>query len=364
MNKTRSALRCAALLALFATGLCHGQIVPPRPKGNHLLSLGPLYGPPRDRVIVVDLSIKSDGTVGATEVVSGFFDDIYQARALPALRRLRFEPATLNGQPTEFYGYRTVLTTRKNFTTSTHPGFERDYEKVQALTQSGDYAGAESLIQDLIKSRITTVFEYAFLNEALVPLYVKLNRPYDALRASRIASLKSGYQQAEYYEGSRILANDPNWPYFLPKESLVGALRQRFTLAFFLERFAEANAAYHELNALQPLADDDPLAQRARDLESRRRSTEPMITHAKIEHGEWEYSPTRRLISVHAASPTAIHSVDVKCALHREKRSFEPDAALLLPPPWGACTLTYTGDEGTDLVVTENMLPGPRALSP
>ncbi|MEO8307671.1 MAG: hypothetical protein ABI616_06480 [Pseudomonadota bacterium] len=339
-------------------GMCQAQISPPVAKGDHRLNLGSLYGPPRDRIMVLDLTIKQDGKVGDVDVVSGFFDDVYKARALPAVRGIQFAPATLNGAPVEFHGYRFVLASRATFTTSTHPGFESNYQKVTALTNAGDFAAAEALVQEQIKNRITTVFEYAFLNETLIPIYVKLQRPYDALRASRIATLKSGFQQTEYFTGSHIQANDPNWPYFLPKELLVDALRKRFALAMSLERFGEAGAAYRELTSLQPLADDDPISVLASNLEKRRRSPQPMTVHGKIEHGEWEFSPTRRAISVEASPATAIHSVDVNCNLHRETRNFET-AKWTLPPPWGACTLLFHGDENADIVVTENMLQLP-----
>jgi hypothetical protein len=358
MNKNKRAL-CVSFLTLLVTSLSHAQIKPPTQKGDNQLNIGPLYGPPRDRLIVVDLDIKQDGTVGNTDVVNGFFDDSYEAGAVPALRKLRFDPAMLNGAPVDFYGYRIVLTTRTSFAASTHPGFQGDYEKVAALTQSGDFAGAESFIQSMIKSRIVTVFEYAFLNSALVPIYTKLQRPYDALRASRNATLRSGHQEAEYFVGTRIKANDPSWPYFLPKEMLANALRQRFAVALALERYGEANAAYRELNALEPLPADDPIAVLATDLEKRRRSPEPLTTHGKIAKGEWEYSPTRRVISVRVNPAASIRSLDVKCSLHRETRSLDPEVKWVLPPTWGPCTLMFRGDDNAEVLVTENMLPGP-----
>ena len=331
----------AVLGSLLMAGVCHAQITPPTAKGDHRLNIGAVYGPPRDRIMVLDLNVNHDGTVGNIDVVTGFYDDNYKARALPAVRGNPVRTGKLNGAPVDFYGYRFVLTSRATFTTSTHPGFQSDYEKITALTQAGDFAGAEAMVQDQIRNRITTVFEYAFLNETLVPIYVKLQRPFDALRASRIATLKSGFQQAEFFAGSRIQANDPNWPYFLPKELLVGALRQKFALAMRLERFGEANNAYRELNSLEPLADNDPIAVLGKDLEQRRRSPEPMTTHGKIAHGEWEYSPTRRVISAQANPPAAIHSVDAKCSLHVEQRNFEPDVKWTLPPPWGPCVLDF-----------------------
>jgi hypothetical protein len=357
VDKGRYFLKCGLFTAIVLTGVCQAQIVPPIPKGDHRLNIGAVYGPARDRLMVLDLNVKQDGTVGDVDVVMGFYDDVYKARALPAVRGIRFEPGKFNGAAMDFYGYRFVLTSRATFTTSTHPGFESEYAKVTALTQAGDFAGAEALVQDLIKNRIVTVFEYAFLNEVLVPIYTKLQRPYDALLASRIATLKSGFQQSEFYAGSHIQANDPNWPYFLPKELLVGALRQRFALAMNLERFGEANTVYRELNSLDPLPETDPMSVLASDLDRRRRSPEPMITHGKTERGEWEYSPTRRVISVQATPIAAVHSLDVKCALHRETRNFEADTRWVLPPPWGPCTLVFHGDDKAEIVVTENMLP-------
>jgi hypothetical protein len=360
MNWKPCVLKYIPFLAILATGLCHAQIVPPVPKGNGYIDLGRLVGPPRDRIIAVDLTVKQDGTVGDIEVVTGFYDEEYRFKALRALRGIRFQPARRDGVPVDFYGWRLVLTTRKSFTTATHPGFQSEYEKVSGLTQSGDFAGAESAIQELIKNRIMTVFEYAFLNEALVPLYVKLNRPYDALRASRLATLRSGHMEAEFQTGSRIRANDPSWPYFLTKEMLATALRQRFTLALALERFGEANATYNELRAIEDLAEDDPITLRSRDLENRRRSPEPLAVRGKFDHGEWEFSPTRRSLYAKVGAGASVRSVDVKCSLHKETVAFEIDRDILLPPAWGRCTLTFHGDDGADIVVTEKALSATR----
>ncbi len=348
--------KCILALAVLMTGICQAQIRPPIHEPHSTISIARLHGPRRDEVIVVDMTVKKDGSVGDIEVVTGFYDDEWRAHAVLALGRLRLQPATSDGTPVDFYGWRFVLTTRGTFLTSTHPAFQSEYEKVDALSQAGNFAAAEAEVQDMIKHKITTVFEYAFLNEALVPIYIKLNRPYDALRASRIATLRSGHMETEHFAGSRIKANDPNWPYFLPKDLLVNALRQRFTVAASLERFSEALATYNELSSLDDLTEDDPIAVRARDLEMRSRSPEPLLVHGKIEQGEWEFSPTRRLLSIQAA-PGAIHTVDIKCRVHKESRQFDPDHDLRLPPPWGACTLAFAGDEGADIQLKEQILP-------
>ena len=350
--------KCILVLGVFMTGVCQAQIRPPVHEAHLVVSIGQLHGLRRDQLIVVDMTVKKDGSVGDVDVVTGFYNDEYKAHAVLALGRLHFQPATSDGAPVDFYGWRFVLTTRDTFMTTTHPGFQGEYAKVDALSRAGDFAAAEAEVQDLIKHRITTVFEYAFLNEALVPLYLKLNRPYDALRASRIASLRSGFMETEYFSGTRIKANDPNWPYFLPKDLLVNALRQRFMVAAALERFGEANATYDELRSLDDLSEDDPIAVRAKDLQRLIRSPEPLLVHGKIEQGQWEFSPTRRLLSIQAM-PGAIHNVDIRCRVHKESMPFDPDHALRLPPPWGACTLTFAGDEGSDIVLKEQFLPRP-----
>jgi hypothetical protein len=344
------------LILAIVLGTCQAQIRPPVQQPDIVISLGPMHGAPRDQLIVIDMTVKKDGSVGDIDVVTGFYTNEYRAHAVLALGRLRLRPATSDGVAVDFYGWRFVLTSRKTFMTSTHPGFQSEYAKVGELTQAGDFAAAEAEVQDLIKHKITTVFEYAFLNEALVPLYMKLDRPYDALRASRNATLRSGHIETEYFAGTRIKANDPNWPYFLPKDLLVNALRQRFAVAASLERFGEADATFNELLSLDQLADDDPVAVRAQDLERLSRSPEPLLVHGKIEQGQWEFSPTRRLLSIQTA-PGAIHTLDIKCRLHRESRQFDGDHDLRLPPPWGPCTLTFAGDEGTDIQLKEQFLP-------
>ena len=345
-------------LAILLTGICQAQIRPPGHEPHLVVSVGQLHGLRRDQLLVVDMTVKKDGSVGDVAVVTGFYDDEYRAHAVLALGRLHFQPATSDGTPVDFYGMRFVLTTRNTFMTTTHPGFQGEYAQVDALSRAGDFAAAEAQVQDLIKHKITTVFEYAFLNEALVPLYLKLNRPYDALRASRNASLRSGFMETEYFSGTRIKANDPNWPYFLPKDLLVNALRQRFMVAAALERFGEANATYDELRSLEDLADDDPITVRAKDLQRLSRSPEPLLVHGRIEQGRWEFSPTRRLLSIQAP-PGTIHDVDIKCRVHQESIRFDPDHELRLPPPWGPCTLAFAGDEGADIQLKEQFLPRP-----
>jgi hypothetical protein len=356
MNKGLLVAKYILGLTVLSAGICQAQIRPPVHEAHVVVNVGPLHGLRRDQLIVVDMTVKKDGSVGDVDVVTGFFDEEYRAHAVLALGRMRFQPATSDGVPVDYYGWRFVLTSRSTFMTTTHPGFQSEYAKVDALSQAGNYAAAEAEVQDLIKHKITTVFEYAFLNEALVPLYIKLDRPYDALRASRNATLRSGHMEAEYFAGSRIKANDPNWPYFLPKDLLVKALRQRFAVAASLERFGEASATYDELRSLDDLADDDPIALRAKDLERRNRSPEPLLVHGKIEQGQWEFSPTRRLLSIQAA-PGAIHTVDINCHVHKESVSFDPAHDLRLPPPWGACRLAFAGDEGTDIQLKEQFLP-------
>jgi hypothetical protein len=358
MNMSLRDAKYVLVLVVLLTGICQAQIRPPIHEAHLVVSIGPLHGPRRDQLIVVDMTVNKDGSVGDVDVVTGFYDDEYRAHAVLALGRLHLQPATSDGTPVDFYGLRFVLTTRSTFMTSTHPGFQGEYAKVDALSQAGNFAAAEAEVQDLIKHKITTVFEYAFLNEALVPLYLKLNRPYDALRASRNATLRSGFMETEYFAGTRVKANDPNWPYFLPKDLLVDALRQRFTIAAALERFGEANATYEELRSLDDLTDDDPIAIRAKDLQRQIRSPDPLLVHGKIEQGEWEFSPTRRLLSIQAP-PGAIHTVDIKCRVHKESMRFDPDHDLRLPPPWGPCTLAFAGDEGTDIQLKEQFLPRP-----
>jgi hypothetical protein len=358
MNKGLHVAKCVLILAVLLTGTSQAQLRPPVGEAHATVSIGPLHGPPRDRLIVVDMTIKKDGSVGDVDVVTGFYDDEYRAHALLALGRLRFQPATSDGAPVDYYDWRQVLTSRRTFVTSTHPAFQSEYAKVSALTQAGNFAAAEAEVQELIRHKITTVFEYAFLNEELATLYLNLNRPYDALLASRNATLRSGHMETEYFAGSRIKANDPNWPYFLPKELLVDALRHRFTIAASLGRIGEANATYNELRSLDDLTDDDPIVVRAKDLEMHSRSQEPLLVQGKIEQGKWEFSPTRRLLSIQATSG-AIHTVAIKCRVHRESVPFDPDHDLRLPPPWGPCTLAFAGDEGTDIQLKEAFLPRP-----
>src|SRR5689334_11075001 len=72
-----------------------GAVVPPHAEATE----GPLYpdGAHGDATVVIELTVRRDGSVEKLEVVSG--DEPFARAALVAAARFRFAPATRDGEP-------------------------------------------------------------------------------------------------------------------------------------------------------------------------------------------------------------------------------------------------------------------------
>jgi hypothetical protein len=64
MNKGLCVAKCILALAALLTGICQAQIRPPVHDAHGSISIGPLHGLRRDQLMVVDLTVKKDGSVG------------------------------------------------------------------------------------------------------------------------------------------------------------------------------------------------------------------------------------------------------------------------------------------------------------
>lgn len=312
---------------------------------------------PREAVVITTFTVKADGRTADVEVIGGFYDEALKNGVVRGIGDNRYEPARLNGQPIDYYGYQMVTMVTIGYgMTIVDPTFSRDRDKVAASVQAGDFAAAEARLQDMIRNKIRGLFEYAFLNETLVPIYIRLNRLPEALLASRQATLRQGAGEVNIPLGSRIRTNDPGWPYILPRETLLTALRERFALAGALGLTAEALQTFSELNDLEPVPDDDPVARKAQALVAQFQTSPTLVSRGRIMKGGWRHSLARRSFTVTNVKGGSLKNLDLVCGNQRRSIPYAADADWTLPPAWGRCAVTFRGEEGTEFSIVE-MLP-------
>jgi len=317
-----------------------------------------LLGEPREGVVITTFTVKADGSTDDIKVIGGFYSDAIRRAIVQDIAARRYEPARLQGEPIDYYGYSLVTTLTAHFgMTIVAPEFQRGHKKVVASVQAGDFAAAEATTQDLIQHRIRGLFEYAFLNETLVPIYIRLNRPYDALLASRQATLRDGDPQVDIPLGSHVRTNDPSWPYILPRETLLPALRERFALASALGITGEALQAYEELNSLDPLPLSDTVAVQAEALRTRLRTSPTLVSRGRIAKDNWRHALVRRSFTIANLRGGTLSGFDLVCGHERRSLPFKADAEWTLPAAWGRCAVNFHGEEGAEFSIVEMQAP-------
>ena len=180
------------------------------------------------------------------------------------------------------------------------------------------------------------------------------------MRASQLATLHNGPQQAFSPTGMALSAKpDPRWGYILARDVVPNLLRQQFMLAAALQDNVSALTAHAQLAAIAPLPDDDPVAIRARTLQQRALSLEPIVVPVQLAGGTWTYRPMRRVVSVAEVQGGSLKSVKLQCAFHQQELQPIAGESWVLQPEWGDCALAFTGDAAVRLGIRETHAAAP-----
>jgi len=306
-----------------------------------------LQGESREAVVVVRFTVKADGSTADVQITDGFYTQEIANAIVIRVRNERHEPAMLGGQPVDYYGVTQTIRLGHNFGQTITPGFRNQYEAVQAVYQKGDYAGAAAQIETLISTRVKGLFEYAFLNKALIPIYARLNRPEEALRVSRLATLKDVPPDLETPTGTLIRPQASKWPYLLPHDNLVSALRMRFDLALQLGLVSEATQVYQELGSIDKLSADDPLTVALQQAQEQLRKQPLLMSTGRIGRGPWLNDLSRHTFTLSNVQGGSLQYIDLVCRLQRRRLDYKPDAEWTVPAAWGDCAVQVSGAEGT-----------------
>jgi len=103
-----------------------------------------------------------------------------------------------------------------------------------------------------------------------------------------------------------------------------------------------------------PSAADDKLQEAAKLVKALMDSADPLALLAKIPAGkeEWTHKLSRRIFTV-ADLKGKLSKITANCERRTMELQYKENSDWTLPPSFGACSLVFTGNEGTQFTVYE-----------
>lgn len=298
--------------------------------------LYPMVGLQRNREAWVYLYyvVDEDGKVDDINVFDSLGGSDFENAAKRALRRSRYEPAKLDGNPisaTRSGKYRFEFDPPAK---SASPKFISIQRSFQERVMNGDQAAADKILEDL-RDRAKTLYEFAWLGFAEFTYHRKWGTKHDQLRAL-----------------AEAIAYEPDARY-LPKEAFHSALASKTILEFQLQNYQVAMSDYHAFLRLDTGKEDfeaalKPYADRVVRLKEER--TPFAKTGEFDQFGRWSYCLLWNTFALDLAeSPNS----DLMLRCPRKSVTFEYKANLKyeVPDSAGNCLLFVEGSPNSALTL-------------
>lgn len=212
-------------------------------------------------------------------------------------------------------------------------------EKITNQVAAGDGDKALKEINKLMRSDMRTVFDFALLHELKASAHMAEEEYFDALEASKLATLS-----AESPQGETV--------YFLDDSVLIGALSRRILLAARVRQNADAWETYQALSSRFTVPQDDPIYKVGQGVKELLDSPEPLPLLARITDDTWTYKPARRIFTV-ADVKGKLNRIDARCERNTLKLEYQAGVDWTLPDSLGACELDFVGRKGTTFTMYE-----------
>lgn len=294
--------------------------------------------------VQVSYVVNPDGSVGEILIEDSSGRKSFEKEALRAMRRWRFEPATMNGEPIE-QCHTKVLLNFEMRQLARHRGarqrFIKEYKQANQLLIEGKLPEARIAIDEIAEQSQATLYESSRLWILRSMLQAKEGDDLGQL-SSLIRSTSAG---GEYVEPSLY----------------VTVMLNILELETQSQRYADALGSIEVLDDLD--LDDGMAAQVDRirhHIEGLKTADQPLaiageIGEAREEHhgaGMWRHTLLRRTAGVEAITGT-LESVELRCEWRRIKAKPEKDRAWRVPPEWGDCTIYVFGEPGSTFQLLE-----------
>lgn len=219
------------------------------------------------------------------------------------------------------------------------PDAKEQVEAISALLADKDYKKALSEIDKAQRRNVSTVMDFALMNELKTTALMATNEVFAALEASKLATLSSTNARGEE-------------EFFLTDDILRSALYKRFVLAMLVNQNQLALDTYELLQARVPLPADDKIHEQVKTVIAKLESPDPRMLQAQIVEDRWTFAPARRIFTV-ANVEGKLDRIVARCDRRDLELEYQQDVDWTLPSTLGNCQLDFEGRDGTTFVVYE-----------
>jgi TonB family protein len=294
--------------------------------------------------VIVSFIVSTSGEViePMIEDTSGL--EALENAAIAAVRRWRYEPATMNGAPVEQSMVQTKITFRSE--DSNPPGarasFKARYKEIAELIDSGELAEAEALLADLEFKGRTNLYEDAWF-WWLKSIYLeKANGDETEIRKALGRAL--GYEE-DYLDPNVFVVAIQRLYVSQVKQLMFAAARDTF------ERLRDSWTAQRSEHHEAIVAVLAPSYEQINEIAA---SDELLYINGEIgDHDYWVHRLFRRAFSL-ANVNGRVDMVDIRCERGNMRYvSFPIDNVWEIPEGWGGCGVYIKGEPGTTFKLEE-----------
>ncbi|UTA47611.1 energy transducer TonB [Simiduia sp. 21SJ11W-1] len=291
----------------------------------------------REGWAVISYVIDKDGSVIDPKIDDSTGVSSFEKAALKVVKKWKYEPATLNGEPVQQCRTRAKITfaIRGNTATAT-PKFVRNFKKIVAFIDANELTEAETHLNDLRELSSWNLYEDAW--------YWYLKSHLDR---------KKGDYQSTYSSLKRAVAYEGN---YLPDNEYLSSLETLFLLDVHYQHYAEALRTYEQIKALSD--EIDPKTQKtAETIQAQLDSHLTLKMDIQLDtNGQWHFELPRRRFSI-GSGIESLDSFEARCDAKRQIVSIEKKQVWSVPSSWGRCTLYLEGEAGKSVELL--LVPNP-----
>lgn len=279
--------------------------------------------------VIVNYMVDTNGAVFEPSVVASAGSTSFEKEAIEAIKKSKFEPAKINGQPVEGSGY-------MKFTFSMHGGangasrsFVSRYKRLNEELAADNEDAVASLINELEK-RANNHYERAYL---------------DFVHSVRAAGDENSYQQMMYLRSALQYESDyDDDKTFLPEDLVRSARQQLFALEVSNHLYADALDTYkiikkkHGDEAIKPF-------EKAYDqiLELKNNDVAYAVEGRTNEAGFFFVDLHKTGFGIIDAD-VAINEFKLRCQKKYVFFAYEEGKEYRIPKSWGDCNLQVLGE--------------------
>lgn len=318
-----------------ASGLSHGTMAKP------VRRYAPEY--PRDELnrgragwVKLSFVVTEEGRVIDPIVEDSSGSPRFEEAALKVVRKWRYEPATLEGQPIQQCQTETLIRFElEPKAIGAGKKYRTAHRRISRLIEKGEIDEAEALIAETEEEDGLNAYEIARL-----------------WMLKAIVAGERGDERAQLAALKRTIASKGAW---IEDELYRSLLRSVLALKISLGRYGSALSTYEEY--VEASGNDEGLGA-LRDVVAQIRDAAegpaPLLVEAGIGEGaacndcrsSWHYRPLRKAFTI-ADIDGAAEELEIRCDWQRVTDTVREGVQWNIPASWGDCRVIVTGEKGT-----------------